>query len=40
MAVLWELTSFITRALSSRDQQSVPLITVSQIFMLLAPLCM
>lgn len=37
--VLFEFTSFICRALGSREQQNVGLATASQLLFLLAPLC-
>ena len=39
MASAWELGSFVTRALGARDQQSSGLSLVSQLLVLLAPLC-
>ena len=38
MAVIWEFGSFLTRTLSTRNQQSAGLVLVSQILVLLAPL--
>jgi hypothetical protein len=39
MACLWELGSFVTRALGSHNQQSSALALVNQLLLLLAPLC-
>lgn len=38
-AAIWESGSFITRAISTRHQQSDGLVLVSQLLVLLAPLC-
>lgn len=40
MGALWETVSFITRSLGSRNQQNLGYATVSQLLLLLAPLCM
>lgn len=39
MGGVWEAASFALRAAGSRDQQQVAYQTVSQILILLAPLC-
>ena len=39
MGAAWELASFITRALGAHNQQSQTLVIVSQLLLLLAPLC-
>lgn len=40
MGVAWEFGGYLTRVFSTKNQQSEPLATVSQILILLAPLCM
>lgn len=40
MGVAWEFAGYLTRAFSTRDQQSTGMATVTQILILLAPLCM
>lgn len=39
MGVAWECVGYTTRALSTRNQQDNTIATVTQIFILLAPLC-
>jgi hypothetical protein len=39
MGVAWECVGYTTRALSTRSQQDNTIATVTQIFILLAPLC-
>jgi hypothetical protein len=39
MGAAWEFTGFLTRALSTRKQQDSTLATMTQLFVLLAPLC-
>jgi hypothetical protein len=39
MGLLWETGSFITLALGAHHQQSMPLALISQLLILLAPLC-
>lgn len=38
MAAIWELGAFFTRTLSTKNQQSVGLVFISQVLVLLAPL--
>lgn len=40
MGALWETASYVLRTLGTRHQQNVTYVTVSQILVLLAPLCM
>jgi hypothetical protein len=40
MGALWELGGFVSRSASTRHQQSTGLVFISQIFILLAPICM
>lgn len=40
MGVGWELGGYVTRALSTKNQQSSGLATATQLLVLLAPLCM
>lgn len=39
MGAIWETASFVLRALGTRNQQNATFATVSQILVLLAPLC-
>lgn len=39
MGVAWECVGYATRALSARNQQDTTIATITQIFILLAPLC-
>lgn len=39
MGMVWELGGYVVRALSTRDQQNEGLASVTQILILLAPLC-
>jgi hypothetical protein len=39
MGVAWECVGYATRALSTCNQQDTTIATVTQIFILLAPLC-
>jgi hypothetical protein len=39
MGVAWECVGYATRALSTRNQQDTTIATITQIFILLAPLC-
>jgi hypothetical protein len=39
MGVLWQFGGYLTRAFATRDQQSSGLVTVSQLLVLLSPLC-
>jgi hypothetical protein len=39
MGVLWQFGGYFTRALATRHQQSSGLVTVSQLLILLSPLC-
>lgn len=39
MGVAWEFAGYLTRAFSTRNQQSEGLATITQILILLAPLC-
>jgi hypothetical protein len=40
MSSIWECAGFVTRALSTRDQQDDGLATACQLLILLSPLCM
>jgi hypothetical protein len=40
MGTFWELGGFISRSISTKNQQSTGLVFISQIFILLAPICM
>lgn len=40
MGIAWEFGGYLTRAFSTKNQQSEGLATVTQILILLAPLCM
>jgi drug/metabolite transporter (DMT)-like permease len=40
MAVAWEFTGYLTRAFSTKHQQSDAWATATQLLVLLAPLCM
>lgn len=39
MGTAWELASFVTRVVSTRLQQNLALVIISQLLVLLAPLC-
>lgn len=39
MSAIWECVGFITRTLSTRSQQDTTLATITQLFILLSPLC-
>jgi len=40
MGAIWEFGSYVSRAFGTRNQQSTGIATVSQLLVLLAPLCM
>jgi hypothetical protein len=39
MASIWETISFVARTISTRNQQNVWIELISDLFVLLAPLC-